>query len=470
VRLTDFHRTTGFRLATLFLAMFGIVSVLLFGYLYIEITGFEMERVDNWLIREHAELARQAPADLAARFERQSLHDPRLERPSALFDANGKHLAGGYQGDFPAVPYFNRPFSIRLALNGKHPPGRCIAMQIPDRRTTLLCENIRGLDHFDEELLRALLSAAVAMLMVGLVGAVIVGVGSVRRLDTVTASIQEIVAGNLSRRLPTRASNDEFDRLVRVVNGMLDEIERLMHEVKGVCDAIAHDLRTPLTRLMAGLERAQRRARSEEDHRHAIDKAIIEIGGILRTFNALLRISEIESGMRREMFGPVDLAAVARDVVEFYEPAAEDKEIVLRYLGAPGQPFVMQGDPSLLFEALANLVENAVKFAPRNGHVQVELKRDDAGLHLTVSDDGPGIVPEERQAVLRRFYRGEASRHTPGSGLGLSLAFAVVGMHGMSMRFNDVPSGCAVEFLLASDSRPGLLHSTDSPGSDRYAR
>jgi hypothetical protein len=126
VRLTYLRRTTGFRLATLFLAMFGVVSVLLFGYLYIEITGFEMERVDDWLMREHTEIVREAPADLAVRIERQSLHDPRFERPFALFDANGKHRAGGYQGDFSAVPYFNRPFSMRLTLNDKHPPGRCV--------------------------------------------------------------------------------------------------------------------------------------------------------------------------------------------------------------------------------------------------------------------------------------------------------------------------------------------------------
>ena len=459
MRLIDLRRTTSFRLATLFLVLFGVVSLLLFAYLYVEITGFEMERVDDWLLREHAALTREGPAELVARFNHQSQFDPRHQRPFALFDARGKHIAGGLPGDRPALPYFNQPFSMRLALPERNVPGRCIAAQIPDGRTALLCQNILELDHFDEELLHALLSAGLLMLITGLAGAVIVGFGAVRRLDAVTRSIEEIVAGNLSRRLPVQARQDDIDRLVRVVNGMLDEIERLMHEVKGVCDAVAHDLRTPLTRLQAGLERAQRRAASEQNYRAAIEDAIVELGGILRTFNALLRISEIESNARRGNFVTVDLAAVADDVIEFYEPTAEEKRVAFDYRRTATAPIEVQGDRNLLFEALANLVENAIKFAPEAGHVSVHLFHDVVGFGITIADDGPGIAPEERQAVLRRFYRGEASRHTPGNGLGLSLTHAVAGMHGMSIRFNDVPTGCSV--TLFRNSGAALIRMAD---------
>jgi signal transduction histidine kinase len=454
VRLIDLHRTTSFRLATLFLAMFGVVSLVLFAYLYIEITGFEMERVDDWLLREQATLTRENPTELIARFNHQSQFDPRRQRPFGLFDAQGKHIAGGFPGDRPSLPYFNKPFSMRLELPDRKVPGRCIAARIPDGRTALLCQNIRELDHFDEELLHVLLSAGILMLLTGLVGAAIIGVGAVRRLDAMTRSIEEIVAGNLSRRLPVHAKQDDIDRLVRVVNGMLDEIERLMHEVKGVCDAIAHDLRTPLTRLMAGLERAQRRAVSEQDYRAATEDAIVELAGILRTFNALLRISEIESSARHGNFVTVDLAALADDVVEFYEPTAEEKRIVFDYRRTAPGTIEVQGDRNLLFEALANLVENAIKFAPDAGRVSVHLFRDAVGFGVTITDNGPGIAPQERQAVLRRFYRGEASRHTPGNGLGLSLTHAVAGMHGMSIRFNDVPAGCSVTLFGNSAAAP----------------
>jgi len=452
VRLTELHRTTSFRLATLFLAMFGFASILLFGYLYVEITGFETERVDEWLRREHAELIREKPDDLVARFEHQNQYDPRTQRPFGLFDASGHHLAGGYPGDRPAIPAFDKPFSLRLHGLPHNPPGRCIAARFPDERVALQCQNTRELDHFDEELLHALLSAAVLTLVVGLLGAALIGVGSVRRLDAVTASIKEIVAGNLSQRLPMHSKQDDLDRLVRVVNGMLDEIERLMREVKGVCDAIAHDLRTPLTRLIAGLERAQRRAQTKEEYREALENTIAEAGGMLRTFNALLRISEIESGVRRESFEPVDLSAVAMDAVELYEPAAEDKGITLALERSSPEPYSMQGDPSLLFEALANLVENATKFAPLGGHVCVHLFSNASGFGVSIRDDGPGIALKERQAVLGRFYRGEASRHTPGNGLGLSLANAVAGMHGMEIRFAEVHTGCEVQLFKPHES------------------
>ncbi|MGF6781692.1 sensor histidine kinase [Paraburkholderia sp. GAS334] len=459
MRLTDLHRTTSFRLATLFLAMFGVVSLLLFAYLYFEITGFEIERVDDWLQREHAALIREGTDELVARFNHQSQFDPRHQRPFALFDVQGKHIAGGLPGDRPELPYFDRPFSMRLELPEQNVPARCIAARIPDGRTALLCQNTRELDHFDEELLHALVSAGVLMLFTGLIGAAIVGVGAVRRLDAVTQSIEEIVAGNLSRRLPVHAKQDDIDRLVRVVNGMLDEIERLMQEVKGVCDAIAHDLRTPLTRLMAGLERAQRRAASEEEYRAATENAIVELGGILRTFNALLRISEIESNARHGNFVTVDLAAVVDDVIEFYEPTAEEKRVTLDYRRTASGSIELQGDRNLLFEAIANVVENAIKFAPEEGHVSVDLFRGAAGFGITIADDGPGIAPDERQAVLRRFYRGEASRHTPGNGLGLSLTHAVAGMHDISIRFNDVPTGCSVTLL--RNARPAIIRTVD---------
>ncbi|TDQ89445.1 signal transduction histidine kinase [Paraburkholderia silvatlantica] len=447
MRLTELHHTTGFRLATLFLALFGVIAILLFGYLYREITGFEQERIDDWLMREHAELIREAPDELIARFQHQDQFDPRRQRPFALFDTGGKHLAGGYPGEQPAIPYFDEPFSMRLANLPGHPPGRCIAARLSDGRIALQCQNTRELDHFDEELLHALLSTAMLTFVIGLIGASLIGISAMRRLDAVTASIEEIVGGNLSQRLPVHSKRDDVDRLVSVVNGMLDEIERLMHEVKGVCDAIAHDLRTPLTRMLGALERAQRRAKTESEYRSAIDETIVETTSVLRTFNALLRISEIESGVRRKGFTNVDLAAVADDVFEFYEPTGEDKQIVFEVQRTASGLQEIQGDPNLLFEALANLVENAIKFAPHGGTVRIALWQDARGVGVTVKDDGPGIARAERDAVLRRFYRAEASRHTVGNGLGLSLVAAVAGIHGMTLEFKDTCVGCEISLF-----------------------
>ena len=447
MRLADLRRTTGFRLATLFLALFGIVSLLLFGYLYHEIIGFEQERIDDWLVREHAALIREQQTDLVARFDHQSQFDTRHQRPFALYDTAGRHLAGGYPGERPTIPTFDAPFSTRLANLPDNPPGRCIAARLTGDRIALQCQNTRELDHFDEELLHALLTTALLTLALGLIGAAIFGMSAMRRLDAVTASIRAIVAGNLSQRLPVHARHGDVERLIVVVNGMLDEIERLMHEVKGVCDAIAHDLRTPLTRMLASLERAQRRATSEHEFRAAIDETIGEIGALLRTFNALMRISEIESGVRHGGFLKVDLATIADDVAEFYEPTAEEKQIAFSVRRSSRLRPELLGDPSLLFEAVGNLVDNAIKFAPRGGCVTLTLWDDERGAGLTVEDNGPGIPKEERESVVRRFYRSESSRHTPGSGLGLSLVAAIAAMHGMSLEFDDPTDGCAVNLF-----------------------
>jgi signal transduction histidine kinase len=234
--------------------------------------------------------------------------------------------------------------------------------------------------------------------------------------------------------------------LVRVVNRMLDEIERLMNEVKGVTEDIAHDLRTPLTRLLAGLERVRRRDATADEYVAAVDEAIVETKGILATFNALLRIAEIEAGARRAGFETLDLAMVATDVAELYEPVAESKGIVLRLENDAGEACKteMAGDPSLLFGAIGNLVDNAIKYTPPGGRIVLRTlcRRDRLGIQVT--DTGPGIPEAERAAALRRFHRVEKCRSTPGSGLGLSLVAAVAKLHGLDLAIEDAQPGCRV--------------------------
>jgi signal transduction histidine kinase len=223
---------------------------------------------------------------------------------------------------------------------------------------------------------------------------------------------------------------------------MLDDIERLMHEVKGVCDDIAHDLRTPLTRLLAGLERARRRSNSAEEYADAVDEGIAETRVILSTFSALLRISEVEDGARRAGFTALDLAKVVADVIEFYDPLAEAKGVVLSLESAGSVE--ISGDPSLLFEAISNLVDNAIKFVAPGGRVTVRTFRRNEHLSVAVTDTGPGIAADEREAVLRRFHRAEKSRHTAGTGLGLSLVAAVARLHGLKLEIDDANPGCRV--------------------------
>jgi signal transduction histidine kinase len=278
---------------------------------------------------------------------------------------------------------------------------------------------------------------------IGLAGAAVVGAGAVSRIDGVTRAIERIVNGDLSERLPGGGTGGDLGRLILVVNRMLDQIERLMREVKGVTEDIAHDLRTPLTRLLAGLERTRRRSLSADAYAVAVDEAIAETTGILATFSALLRIAEIEDGARRAGFRTLDLNDVAADVAEFYEPLAEGKGISLS-LQRAATPAEMAGDPSLLFEAIGNLVDNAIKFTPSGGRVAIGTFNGGDQVSVEVRDTGPGIAEAEREAVLRRFYRAEKSRRTRGSGLGLSLVAAVARLHGLDLAIGDAVPGCRV--------------------------
>jgi signal transduction histidine kinase len=250
----------------------------------------------------------------------------------------------------------------------------------------------------------------------------------------------------LKGRLPVKGNNDDIDRLASVVNGMLDELERLMSEVKGVCDDIAHDLRTPLTRLIAGLERTQRRGLDEAQYAASIDAALTEAKALLLTFKALLRISEIENSARRSHFAPLDLNLISADAAELYDPLAEERGISLTIENSQA-PAIMAGDAQLLFDALCNLLDNAIKFSPDHSQVRLSVIADQDNVGIRVTDNGPGIPPAEREAVLRRLYRAESSRHTPGNGLGLSMVSAVARLHDMRVTVNDAAPGCRIDLL-----------------------
>jgi signal transduction histidine kinase len=444
VRLSDLRRTTSFRLALLFLALFGAGSLTLFGFLYWQTAGYLKSGTDEWLAREITSLVAASPSELIERLNEHVARDPEGNRPFALFDPAGSEVAGNVANlPTPSLPY-DRPYEFRLNRRGETVSFRGLAHRLPSGDIVLVSQNVHEMHEFRELLVGAMAWGGLLVLVMGLAGAAVIGAGSVRRIDEIARAIECIVNGNLAERLPTRGTAGDLDRLVDVVNGMLDDIERLMHEVKGASDAIAHDLRTPLTRLLAGLERAGRRAASADEFAAAVDEAIVETKAVLSTFGAMLRISEVEDGARRTGFTTLDLAALAGDVTEFYEPLAEGKGVSFSLKDESGGSARMAGDPSLLFEAIGNLIDNAIKFTPSGGRVTVRVFRENENLGVIVDDTGPGIPAEEREAVLRRFYRAERSRHTPGSGLGLSLVAAVARLHGLALVIEDASPGCRV--------------------------
>jgi signal transduction histidine kinase len=272
-----------------------------------------------------------------------------------------------------------------------------------------------------------------------------------RRIDAMTGTAQRIMAGDLSGRLPVGRSGDELDRLAGNLNAMLERIEALMMGLKEVSDNIAHDLKTPLTRLRNRAEEALARAGNEAEYRTALEGTIEESDGLIRTFNALLMIARAESGQARDNMDNFDAADVANGIHELYEPLAEDDGMTLRVKTVPAP---LHGNRELISQALANLVENAIKYGKPAAaqplgadavagarEILIEAQRDRDQVLLSVSDHGPGIPESDRKHAVERFVRLEASRTQPGSGLGLSLASAVATLHGGDLRLGDAHPG-----------------------------
>lgn len=277
------------------------------------------------------------------------------------------------------------------------------------------------------------------MLLLGIAGGILLSRNILRRLDAITRTSSAIVAGDFSRRVPLTQSHDEFDTLAENLNVMLERTERLMKGMREVVDSVAHDLRTPLNRLRNRLEDMQRKLNPDDPHLDDIDSAIAETDRLIGTFNALLLIAEADSGMTRGSMAAIDLSAIVADVADLYAPLAEEKEIALDV--APSGVLTVEGNRSLVSQALANLIDNAIKYTPSGGHIWVSAGETPAGVELTIADNGPGIPEEDRPRVLERFVRLEKSRNSPGTGLGLSLVAAVARMHEAKLTLGDNAPG-----------------------------
>jgi len=284
-------------------------------------------------------------------------------------------------------------------------------------------------------------SSAITLVLAFAGGALMSG-GLLRRIETISRTARDIMAGDFSRRIPVRGTGDEFDHLVASLNAMLERNEAAMESVRQVSNDIAHDLRTPLTRLRQRLDLAQRRARSVEEWRRAAEGCISDMDAILETFGGLLGIAQIESGMPTRRFTKVDLSELLRTVMEVYQPMAEEKEQPFTADIASG--LTVWGDRELLTQMIANVIENAMKHSPTGASIGLVTSESPSTIAVAVSDSGPGIPTEERARVFQRFYRLERSRSTPGSGLGLSLVEAIAALHQMGIELTDNGPGLRV--------------------------
>jgi signal transduction histidine kinase len=408
---------------------------------------------------EAAAIAREPPADIAGDVTRRFAPDLHRITFAAVFAPDGTPEAG----DLAAPPDMAadgmaHPVRVDRRLDsGAITPAeaRAVALRLADGRLLLVGRGTADLDDLHGQIERALEIGLIPGILLALAAGTIASLRALARVRVVNRTIARIMQGDLRERLPSAGTNDAFDQLAGKVNQMLNEIERLLAEVKGVGDNIAHDLRTPLARLRSRLEGSRLRARSQAELEAVIDRAIEDLDQSFAIITALLRIGELEAGRRRAGFGEVSLCAIVREAAELYAPLAEERGLLLE--AAPCEDCTVNGDRDLLLEAVANLVDNAVKFAPAGGRVRLSVELSEAGPLIRVADTGSGIAPTERDAVLKRFYRADPSRHVAGNGLGLSLVAAILRLHGFSLRMSDSAEGFFVDVVCGNGKEDVLF-------------
>ena len=360
-----------------------------------------------------------------------------------LQSRTGRRLAGNLPPMPPARTWQDLPLPAAANAGTTGATIRAHGVVLaPDGLFLLVGRDAHRLREVRALILQAFAWSLAATVVLGVLGGIAMSAGMLRRIDAINRTSAQIMQGDLSRRIPLSGNDDEFDRLSHNLNAMLDRIEALMHGLHQVSNDIAHDLRTPLTRLRQRLEGARASARSVDDFDAAVEAAITDTDAILETFSALLRIAQLEAGAQRARFADVSLSDVFTTVVDLYTPVADDRG---RKLLSRFEPNLhIAGDRQLLTQMIVNLIENAFDHSPGGRAIQVRLDAGAAGPVGMVADDGPGIPPAERQRVFRRFYRLDRSRSQPGSGLGLSLVAAIAQLHAIRIELADNAPGLRV--------------------------
>ena len=438
-------RSSTTRLIIIYGAFFLVWSIVLIGSISWQTTQY-LEQVVGQIVEQRARfLAGVERERLPAILATTAQLDLNGIMFYGLFDANNAYLSGNIE----RIPReLSSDSTLHLLPNGilgvngeRGARALGIAVKLESGDTLVLARNTSIADRVGVMIRSALGWALSLILIPGVIGGYLLSRGPLRRVRTIDTAIQPVMRGDLGTRLPVSDRRDELDMLASIVNRMLDQIENLLGEVKGVSDSIAHDLRTPLTRLRAQLHRVRQQTSDDDARTPTIERCIADVDSLLDRFRALLRISELEDMRRRAGFGDVDLSETLQRVHELYAPLAEEKNIEFSFK-ADKLP-ALQADAPLLFEAIGNLVDNAIKFAPVGGKVGMYALREPRGPRIDVLDSGPGVPESEREAVLRRFYRSGVATGEGGYGLGLPLVAAIAKLHGFCFEIGEQPGGGA---------------------------
>ncbi|MGD9616230.1 MAG: ATP-binding protein [Alphaproteobacteria bacterium] len=444
-------RTHAFRLAALYFLVFAlsVIGVLLF--VYWATADFIERQTEATLAAEVTGLAEQyAQRGLSGLVQIVAARSAGDRGDGMLYlvtNPEGKPLAGNIT-DWPeGVPTRPGPLSFQLDVRAdghvRRHPARSILFAIPEGYRLLVGRDISDAEAYRDRIKTTLLWSGLVALLIGVLGGAVMSRNMLRRVEQVNRTAERVIAGDLSDRVPRAGTDDEFDQLAANLNGMLDQIERLMTAMREVTDNVAHDLKTPLARLRARLELALLGPQDGAAQSEAIRAAIEEADRLLATFNALLSIAEAEAGADGRRGERLDLAEIVGAAVELYEPLAEERGLALQFDSMQGT--LIEGDRHLLSQAVANLIDNALKYGGGGGEIAVRIGRRGGCALIEVADRGPGIPEADRESVFDRFVRLEPSRSTPGNGLGLSLVRAVARRHGGTAALVDNHPGLKVQ-------------------------
>jgi signal transduction histidine kinase len=456
VSLRRLLETSTFRLALIYLASFGVSALALLGFLYYATAGLMERQTAETIEAEIAGLAEQYRAGGLDRLRDvialRSAAQPHRSSIYLLVDPLGRRVAGNLDRWPEIVP---RPegwlnFAVEVSPDGEtveQRRARAASFLLTGGFRLLVGREVEDRLRIETQIRRTLGWGLALTLLLGLAGGFLMSRGMLGRVEAINRTTRRIMAGDLSQRIALKGSRDEFDQLAANLNAMLDQIERLLGGMRQVTDNIAHDLRTPLNRLRSRIEVALLQQPGRAEIRALLEATLADAQAMIATFNALLDIARAEAGSERGGFEEVDLTALGRDLADLYRPVAEDKQLKFEYHCMPGM--AMRANRHLLAQALANLLDNAVKYTPAGGRVRLDVGRGASGPVIAIADSGPGIPDADRTRVLQRFVRLDATRSTPGSGLGLSLVDAVAKLHGAE--------------LILTDNRPGLKVSLAFP-------
>jgi signal transduction histidine kinase len=447
-----------FKLALIAIGTFGVIVSALFSYVYLSTSSYVRSRSDRAIMSENSSLqdayARSGRNGLVALIQQRIADKSFADNVYLLVDPSFVPLGGNLKA-WPSTVTAERGWTeFRAGEPSPNATGRPLLramLEIFPRGDHLLVgRDISELDSFSDQIRTAVISGIALIFVVAGVASILVTRRTVGRIEQINATSRAIMFSGLDQRIPLRGTHDEWDRVAENLNLMLDRIETLMGEIKQVSDNVAHDLRTPLTRMRGRLEKAYHGQRMAEDDQSLIGDTIADLDAVLRIFSSIMRIAQIETQARKGGFRTVNLAEIASEVVELYDAAAEPDGTCLTVVG--DREVLVTGDRDLIFDAIANLVDNAIKHGRAGGQVVVANENVDGKPVISIADDGPGIPADEYEHVFKRFYRLEQSRYTPGNGLGLSLVAAVARLHGARIEMLDNAPGLKFRLWFSAPS------------------